>query len=93
MPDAADHVLVISACGDFIYTNSPFGSSPTIMSSFDGTPQGMCFSLSTSAAWSGLESVFWSFLCGLNILHTSHMRCLILEMFSKELPGSYNGTI
>lgn len=89
MPDAADHVLVISACGDFIYTNSPFGSSPTIMSSFDC----MRFSLSTSAAWSGLESVFWSFLCGLNALHTSHMRCLILEMFSKELPGSYNGTI
>ncbi len=58
MSDTADRVLVISACGDFIYSNSRFGSSPALMCRFDFAPQAMCFSLSTSAAWWDLESVF-----------------------------------
>lgn len=51
MTGAADRELMISACGDFIYSNSRFGSSPALMCRFHFAPQGMCFSLSTSAAW------------------------------------------
>lgn len=47
----------ISSWGDFIYSNSAFGSSPALMWRLHSSPRGMCFSLCTSAAWSDLESL------------------------------------
>lgn len=65
----------ISACGDFIYSNSPFGSSPALVWRLYSSPRGMCFSLWTSAAWSDLESLLS--LCGWNLLHTNASRLVL----------------
>lgn len=59
------------ACGDSVYSNSRFGSSPALMCRLDSAPRGMCFPLSTYVARSDLESVFSSSL-RLEIYCTHH---------------------
>lgn len=43
LPGTADRELLISACGDFIYSNSPPGSSPALVCRFDSAPRGHVF--------------------------------------------------